>query len=220
MQERSNTEWLTALKGDGVAQASALVDLRGLLMRAARYALSRNRTTLAHLAPSDIEHLAEDCTQEALSALLEHLGSFRGDSRFTTWAYKFAVNAALVAARRERWRRIPLDRLLENPDLADSPDPLKRALRHEALAAIHDGIEQQLSVRQRQVLIAVVFDEVPLDELVRHWGSNRNALYKLLHDARKKLKAHLRDRGLDTTDLLAIFATGPHDSPSASRRSE
>ena len=227
MQERTNTEWLTVLKGDGVAQASALMDLRALLMRATRYALSGNRTTLAHLAPGDIEQLAEDCTQDALSGLLEHLGDFRGDSRFTTWAYKIAVNAALIAARRERWGRIPLDRLLENPDLAarlqlagsDSPDPLKSALRHEALVAIRDGIEQQLSVRQRQVLIAVVFDEVPLDELARHWGSNRNALYKLLHDARKKLKAHLRDRGLDAVDVLAMFGTGTQDSPSASRRS-
>ena len=92
----------------------------------------------------------------SLSGVLEHLGDFRGDSRFTTWAYKFAVNAALIAARRERWGRIPLDRLLENPNLAarlqlagsDSPDPLKSALRHEALVAIRDGIEQQLSVRR------------------------------------------------------------------------
>ena len=117
MKARTNAEWLIALKSDGHAQATALSDLRVYLLRAALYALYRRRGTLRDFAPTDIKQLAEDCAQDALSAILKHLDQFRGDSRFTTWAYKFAVNAALVAARRERWGRVPLDRLLDSPDL-------------------------------------------------------------------------------------------------------
>ena len=214
MTPRTNAEWLTALKSDGQTQAAALSDLRAYLVRAARYALSRRRSTLRDSAPTDIEHLAEDCAQEALTAILAHLDRFRGESRFTTWAYKFAVNAALVAARRERWGRVRLDRLLDTPDLlarlgafTSAPsDPQRRALQGEIVAAIRDGIERHLTERQRQALVAVVFDDVPLDELARHWDSNRNALYKLLHDARRKLKAHLIGRGFAAQEVRDVFS--------------
>lgn len=214
MKARTNVEWAIALKSDGQAQTAALSDLRAYLLRAALYTLYRTRGTLRDFAPTDLAQLAEDCAQDALSAILEHLDQFRGDSRFTTWAYKFAVNAALVAARRERWGRVPLDRLLDNPDLVErigsfrdtSSDPQRRALQGEILAAIRHGIESHLTKRQRQALTAIVFEEVPLDELARHWGSNRNALYKLLHDARRKLKAHLAERGFDAEELLDVFS--------------
>jgi RNA polymerase sigma-70 factor (ECF subfamily) len=214
MNARTNAEWLTALKSDGEAQTSALSDLRAYLLQAALYGLLRSRNTLQHLARTDIEQLAEDCAQDAVSAILGHLDQFRGDSRFTTWAYKFAVNAALVAARRERWGRVPLDRLLDSPDLVAriglasdaSSDPHQRALQAEMLAAIRQAIEGHLTSRQRQALTAIVFEEVPLDELARHWGSNRNALYKLLHDARRKLKAHLRERGFDAKEIFDAFS--------------
>jgi RNA polymerase sigma-70 factor (ECF subfamily) len=213
MKTRSNAEWRTALKSDGQAQTAALSDLRAYLRRAALYALYRRRSTLRDSAPTDIEQLAEDCAQEALSAVLAHLDEFRGDSRFTTWVYKFAVNAALVAARRERWGRIALDRLLDSPDLVErfgsfrdpSADPQRRALQGEILAAIRRGIEIHLTKRQREALTAIVFEEVPLDELARHWRSNRNALYKLLHDARRKLKAYLTERGFDAKDIIDVF---------------
>jgi RNA polymerase sigma-70 factor, ECF subfamily len=214
MKVRTNAEWLVALRSDGEAQTAALSELRAYLLRAALYTLYRCRSTLGSLAPADIGQLAEDCAQDALSAILGHLDQFRGASRFTTWAYKFAVNTALVAARRERWARVPLDRLLESPDLGErigsfsdaSPDPERRALQGQILAAIRQGIESHLTERQRQALIAVVFEEVPLDELARHWGSNRNALYKLLHDARRKLKAHVIERGFDAKDVLDVFS--------------
>ena len=213
MKTRTNAEWLIALKSDGHAQAAALSDLRAYLMRAALYALYRCRSTLRDSAPTDIQQLAEDCAQDALSAVLEHLDQFRGESRFTTWVYKFAVNAALVAARRERWARVPLDRLLDSPDLVErfgafrdtSSDPQRGALQREVLEALRQGIESRLTKRQRQALTAIVFEDVPLDELARHWGSNRNALYKVLHDARRKLKAHLTERGFDTKEVLDVL---------------
>jgi RNA polymerase sigma-70 factor, ECF subfamily len=214
MKARTNAEWLVALRSDGEAQTAALSELRAYLLRAALYTLYRSRSTLRSLAPADIGQLAEDCAQDALSAVLGHLDQFRGASRFTTWAYKFAVNTALVAAQHERWARVSLDRLLESPDLVArmgafsdaSADPERRALQGQILAAMRQGIENHLTERQRQALIAVVFEEVPLDELARHWGSNRNALYKLLHDARRKLKAHVIERGFDAKDVLDVFS--------------
>ena len=213
MRTRTNAEWLSALASETEAQSAALSDLRAYLLRAALYALVRRKSSLTHLAATDIDELAQDSVQEALSAILQHLGDFRGDSQFTTWAYTFAVNAALVAARRERWRRVPLDRVLDSPvfpaDLggtaATSPDPHRRTAQGEMLAAVRETIEAHLTTRQQQALKAVVFDGVPLDELARLWGSNRNALYKLLHDARKKLKAQLRKRGFDTREMLDAF---------------
>jgi RNA polymerase sigma-70 factor, ECF subfamily len=210
MKARTNAEWLIALKADGQPQTAALSDLRAYLLRAARYALSRHRNAL-RLAPVDVDQLAEDSAQEALASLLERLHEFRGESRFTTWAYKFAIHAALVAARRER--RVPLDRLLDTPDLVARlgtasgalHDPQRRALQGEMLAALREAIEAHLTPRQRQALTAIVFDDVPLDELARHWRSNRNALYKLLHDARRKLKAALRTRGFDAKEMLDAF---------------
>jgi RNA polymerase sigma-70 factor (ECF subfamily) len=208
---RSNAEWLTVLRAGGAPQTAALIELRAFLLRASRYTLSRCWTTVSP-ATADVNHLAEDAAQEALSALLPRLDEFRGDSRFTTWAYKFAVNAAFVAARREGWRRMPLDRLLEGPDLAHrlgasgaSADPHRRLLQTEMLAVLREAIETALTPRQRQALTAIVLDEVPLDELARRWGSNRNALYKLLHDARRKLAANLRTRGLDAREMLDAF---------------
>jgi len=209
MNARTNAEWLNALTGSGEPLNLALSDLRRYLVRAAAYALRR----LGRGRSADTDPLAEDSAQDALSALLQRLHEFRGDSRFTTWAYKFAVHAALVAARRERWSRLSLDSVLQGPDLtqrlwpetAEELDPQQRALQGEVLATLREAVATQLTTRQRQALTAIVFDEVPLDELARHWGSNRNALYKLLHDARRKLKAHLASRDLDVQEMLELF---------------
>jgi RNA polymerase sigma-70 factor (ECF subfamily) len=205
---------LSALRSSGADQAAAITELRVFVLRAALYALRRHRGNLGDMAPGEVNQLAEDCAQEALLAILQHLDQFRGESRFTTWAYSFAVNNALVAARRERWKRVPLDPLLDDPDLRAWPtwtepagaDPHRLALQSETLAAIRDAIEHVLTDRQRQVLNAIVFEGVPLDEVARHWSSNRNAVYKLLHDARRKLKAHLEQRGFGVKETLGLFA--------------
>ena len=209
-RRRSNAEWIVALDGAGDLQAAALTDLRTYLLRAALFTLQRSLHYVGHLESSILGELAEDCAQDALMAILQRLHVFRGESQFTTWAYAFAVNTALVAARRERRASVPLERILEGtnslpwipPDEAGLPDPERHALQMEMMAAIRDGIEQQLTLKQQQVLRALVFEEIPLDEVVRHWGSNRNAVYKLVHDARRKLKAHLMTRGFDVKDML------------------
>jgi RNA polymerase sigma-70 factor (ECF subfamily) len=113
--ERSNDDWLRDLGTEGEAQAAALGDLRAYLLRAARYALYRRWGRLAHRAPADLDQMAEDCAQEALLAILARHATFRGDSRFTTWAYTFAIHTALVAARREAWKAVPLGRARPAP---------------------------------------------------------------------------------------------------------
>jgi RNA polymerase sigma-70 factor, ECF subfamily len=213
---RTNREWVRELSACGEEQAAALGELRAYLVRAARYALHRSPGRLAHVSAFDRDQLAEDCAQDALVAILDHLAEFRGDSRFTTWAYKFAINMALAAARREAWKHVSLDALLEPaggatwfPEPEALPgDPEQAAGRAEAWAVIQAVIDHDLSERQRQALKAVVADGVPLDELVRHWGSTRNAIYKLLHDARRKLKTRLEAGGLAPREVLALFS-GP-----------
>jgi RNA polymerase sigma-70 factor (ECF subfamily) len=213
MVRRTNAEWLAALGGGG-GEHAALADLRTYVLRGALFTLQRARHHVGHLGGSALGQLAEDCAQEAMTAILQRLETFRGESHFTTWAYSFAVNIALVAARRERWASVPLDGILDGTEAPSSTagdhggtlDPERRALQAEAVAAIREGIAHHLTAKQRQLLRAVVFEQVPLDEVVRHWGSNRNALYKLLHDARRKLKSHLRARGFDVDEMLDLFA--------------
>jgi RNA polymerase sigma-70 factor, ECF subfamily len=210
VKARTDADWLHALRSGGPGQTAAIADLRGYLVRAATYALHRSRGNVGPLAASVPSQLAEDCAQEALLAILKNLDRFRGDSRFTTWAFAFAVNAALVAARRERWKRVPLDALLKESGLPPEAmgrrgalaDPLDRAEQSQLLDALGQAVEHDLTERQRQVLKAVVVDGVPLDEVARYWGSNRNAVYKLLHDARRKLKRSLQERGFNAGDIL------------------
>jgi len=208
---RTNAEWLAALHG-GVGQDAALAELRTYVLRAALFTLQRGRHHVGHLGSAALAQLAEDCAQESMTAILQRLDTFRGESHFTTWAYTFAVNTALMAARRERWGSVPLEHILdgtETPSVAAGDhraiDPEQQALQTEAVAAIREGIEQ-LTAKQQQLLRAVVFEQVPLDEVVRRWGSNRNALYKLLHDARRKLKSHLLARGFDVDEIFDLFA--------------
>lgn len=214
MRQRSNAEWVAALGGPGDDQAAALTDLRAYLLRAALFTLQRALHDVGHPASSTLAQMAEDCAQDAVTTIVQHRHEFRGDCTFTTWAYAFAVNTALTAARRERWAPIALDGILEGRvpvgapagDEDRAPDPERHALQAEMMAAIRDGIDRHLTARQREALRAVVFEEVPLDEVVRHWGSNRNAVYKLLHDARRKLKTHLADRGFDVEGIFDLFA--------------
>ncbi len=211
MKPRSNDEWLLELRTPGQAQNTAIADLRAFLLRAALYSLYRSRSNLAHLDRLAIEQLAEDTAQEALLAVLNHLDAFRSESKFTTWAYKFAINFALVAARRERWKNVSLDALLDHAlpetlrDEDTSAAPERAAEQTEAWTVIRETIDQKLTARQRQALQAIVFAEVPLDEVAGRLGLNRNATYKLLHDARRKLKTELQARGFELHDLLHLF---------------
>lgn len=213
MKTRTNAEWLVELKSTGTGQAPAIEDLRAYLLRAARYSLARQRHELAGLPAAEIEQLAEDCAQDALVAILKHLDEFRLESKFTTWAYKFAINIALNAGRREIWKHVSLDQLLEQelPVLEaqedrTSADPRLAALQDEIWNTVREIIARDLTEHQRQAFTAIVFDDVPLDEIARLWGSNRNAIYKLLHDARRKLKAELKTRGFELDEIFETFS--------------
>src|SRR5512141_1279339 len=106
---RTNQEWIQELGTSDDLQSAAIEDLRGILLRGASYTFQRNLGDLAHFNPDELSQLAEDCAQEALIAILKCLSDFRGESKFTTWAYKFAINISLTMARRERWKGVSLD---------------------------------------------------------------------------------------------------------------
>jgi len=212
---RTNHEWLHDLSASGPPQEAAIADLRSILLRAALYFFSRNRGDLASLGHDEVLQRAEDCAQDALIAVMQHLPDFRGDSKFTTWAYKFAINTALMAARRERWKGVSLDELADSAedsfsewvqrDKSEETAPEQSAMQGELRGVIQNVIEHDLTDKQRLVLLSMVFNEVPLDEVVRQLGSNRNSVYKLLHDARRKLKSGLLARGFEVGEALALF---------------
>lgn len=214
---RSNQEWLQELTASDSAQDAAIADLRELLLRAALYFFSRNVGDFQGLDRDEILQRAEDCAQDALLAVMNHLSDFRGDSKFTTWAYKFAINISMMAARRERWKKVSLDELASADDstvferfmLDASSDigPEKSALQAEAQRIIQRVIADELTEKQSKVLVMMLIHEVPLDEVVRHLGTNRNAVYKLLHDARQKLKSGLKASGFDVAEMFALFGT-------------
>jgi len=214
---RTNEEWLHDLRGSGTAQENAIADLRDLLLRAALYFFSRNLDDFGGLNRDEILQRAEDCAQDALIALMDHLQDFRGDSKFTTWAYKFAINFALMSARQERWKGVSLDelpfsneaaffdRVMQDKSYGVSPD--RSSQQNEVRETVQDVIEHDLTDKQRRVLLMMVFNEVPMDEVVRHLGANRNAVYKMLHDARRKLKSGLQARGFEVGETLALFSS-------------
>jgi RNA polymerase sigma-70 factor, ECF subfamily len=212
---RTNDEWLHDLNANGELQEAAIADLRELLLRAALYFFSRNLGDFGGLNRDEILQRAEDCAQDALIALMKHLQDFRGDSKFTTWAYKFAINISLMAARHERWKGVSLDELTFSnegdffewalKDQSDGIAPDRSALQNEVRETVQDVIEHDLTDKQRRVLLMMVFNDVPMDEVVRHLGVNRNAIYKMLHDARRKLKSGLQARGFEVGETLALF---------------
>ena len=208
MRERTNQEWLDELRGPG--QDAALADLRAILVRGLRYALSGRIS-------SDVEEVIEDFTQDALLKILGNLDSFRGESRFTTWAHKIAVRVAFSELRRRRWRDVSLQDLLPRdrdsdftPDvLADTaPNPEQRAARQMMLGTVQRLIDEELTDRQREAMMAVLAG-MPLEEVARRLDTNRNALYKLIHDARLRLqKRMMAVEGLSPQDVLAAFEDG------------
>jgi RNA polymerase sigma-70 factor (ECF subfamily) len=204
MAERTNQEWLTELRGP--AREEVLADLRSLLVRGLRYALAdRLSVTEADL---------EDFAQEALLKILAGLDSFRGDSRFTTWTQKIAVHVAFTELRRRRWRDVSLQDLIAQYDeggftpaaLTDPAfSPEQRVTQRMLLAMVRRFIAEELTDRQRQAITAAIMGGMPLEEIARRMGTNRNALYKLLHDARQRLKRRMLAKGLSPQDVLAAF---------------
>jgi len=184
--------WLQRLRAEGADRQLALAELHDLLLRAARFEIGRRRASLSHLRGSDLDDLAQQSADDALVAVLAKLDQFRGESRFTTWVYKFALLEAGVKLRRRAWqgREIPLEE--EGwATLAGTAQAERGAEDAETLAAIREEIERTLGPRQREILVAVTLNDVPIDVLAERLGSSRGALYKNLHDARRKLRAAL-----------------------------
>ncbi|HET6695170.1 MAG TPA: sigma-70 family RNA polymerase sigma factor [Gaiellaceae bacterium] len=191
-------EWLDALTGTGARRDEAVSRLHGLLLRAARFEVNRRKRVLPHLRGAELDDIAVQSADDALVSILARLSDFRGESRFTTWAYKFAIFEAAVALRRRAWqgREIPIEP--ERWPLVPSggPSPEAGTEQRELLAAISDGVREALTPHQRRVLVSVVLDDVPIDVLAERLGTTRGALYKTLHDARARLRADLEERGL------------------------
>jgi RNA polymerase sigma factor (sigma-70 family) len=186
MIERTNQEWLAALRGPELAGRSGVDD-----------------------------SALEDFVQEALLKILAGLDSFRGESRFTTWAQKVAVHVALTELRRRHWRDVSLDEITGASNASFIPDtladplagPEQQAIQRMLLSTLRRIIATELTDKQRQALIAVRIHGMPLEEVARRMGTNRNALYKLLHDARQRLKKRMMAEGLSPQDVLAAFSS-------------
>jgi RNA polymerase sigma-70 factor (ECF subfamily) len=189
--------WLTALRSTGPRHDAAVARLHELLLRAARFEVSRRRAALAHVRGEELDDLAVQAADDALAAVLAKLDDFRGASRFTTWAYKFALLEAGVRLRRRAWqeREVVLDPEAW-PRVADpAQGPDEQVQRHELMGAVAEAIEDALTERQRQVLVAIALNGVPIDVLAERLGTTRGALYKTLHDARRKLRSELERKG-------------------------
>jgi RNA polymerase sigma-70 factor (ECF subfamily) len=188
-------EWIDALRAEGATREDAVRRLHALLYRATRFETGRRRVSHPHLR-GDLDDIAQEAADDALLAVLRRLDDFRGLSRFTTWAYKFAVHHASVAVRRRAWqgRELPLEDdawgVLASPRI----EPADAVQQRELLDEIRVGIAEALTPHQRAVLLALALNEVPIDVLAERMNTTRGALYKTLHDARQKLRRHLAEQ--------------------------
>lgn len=203
LSERTNEQWLADLRSAGPARDAALEDLREKLLLGLGYALD-------NVSREDLEDFAQD----ALLRILGALDNFRGESKFMTWAQKIAVRVAFSELRRRRWRNISLDAMTEGidgtgfipPELIDpEADSEQQAVQRLLMDRVRYVIDYELTGRQRRALVATVLHGMPPEELARRMNSNRNAIYKLIHDARKRLKRQLLATGLSVTQILDAF---------------
>lgn len=187
----SDDAWLSDLRDPGAAGQEALARLHAVLLRATRHQVRRLRGLLPGAGATELEDLAQQAADDALVAVLRRLGTFEGRSRFTTWAYKFGVLQAGVTVRREAWRHreVPLPDTLPLADPAPGPQQVSEAT--DLARAVERAIADALTPHQRRVVLALVVEGVPIDVLADRLGSSRNALYKTLHDARRRLRTAL-----------------------------
>jgi RNA polymerase sigma-70 factor (ECF subfamily) len=198
-RDAESLAWVEALSGTGRRRDDAVERLHALLLHASAFEVARRRRATGDGHGQLSDDLAMQAADDALMAVMSKLHTFRGDSRFTTWAYKFALLEAGVKVRRRAWqgREVPLesDGWAQLPDRHASPDA--DAETAELLDAVRDAIADALTPHQRAVLVAVTLNDVPIDVLAERLATTRGALYKTLHDARRKLRARLADSGLD-----------------------
>jgi RNA polymerase sigma-70 factor (ECF subfamily) len=209
MTKRTNEEWLNDLRGEGDVLESALEDLRNIILAGLPYALSK---WLQREDPR-FAALAEETAQETVLRVSAKLDSFEGRSQFTTWVHTIAVRIALTELRRAKWQEFSLDALVNGKEADDEPrelpDPDSRVEntveKKEIMKMIQIVMETELTEKQRTALMAVAVHGMPLEEAARRMGTERNSLYKLLHDARLKLKRHLEKHGMTPAEILSAF---------------
>jgi RNA polymerase sigma-70 factor (ECF subfamily) len=212
LSDRTNEQWLSDLKSPGPTQEAALTDLRSVLRAGLPFALSR------YLSPSDpqFDALAEEVVQDALLRILDNLDTFEGRSKFTTWAHKITLRLALSELRRKRWEDVSLESLIDTEDgqasvglMADTGvGPELATEQVDMISRVERIILEELTEKQRLAMIASQIHGMPLDVVAQRMDMNRNALYKLLHDARIRLKNRMVEEGLSPEDVLAAFESG------------
>jgi RNA polymerase sigma-70 factor (ECF subfamily) len=202
--DQDSREWLQGLRATGAEQEAAIGRLHALLLRAARFEVARRRPTLPHLRGNELDEIALEAADDALMSVLARLDDFRGASRFTTWAYKFALLEAAVKLRKRAWqgREVPLEPETWSLFASSGLAPEAELEQQELLGALQRAIADELTPHQRRVLVAIALNGVPIDVLADRLGTTRGALYKTLHDARQKLRRHLHETGLPLGPML------------------
>jgi RNA polymerase sigma-70 factor (ECF subfamily) len=209
MTTRDNASWLSDLAENGPAREAALADLGSIVAAGLPYALSR------WLAPNDplFQPLVEEVTQDTVVRVLEQLHTFEGRSAFTTWVHKIAVRIALTELRRKRWRDASLEELTESENLPapagllsdPHASPEVSAERADMVARVRRILDEELTPRQREALVMLGLQGIPMEQAALKMRTNRNALYKLLHDARLRLRRRLAAEELSPADVLSAF---------------
>ncbi|MEM7343678.1 MAG: RNA polymerase sigma factor [Chloroflexota bacterium] len=212
--ERTNDDWLDHLRNEHLLQAEAINALRIYLQRGVLGYL-HTRSDLSYLAESELQQMSEDFTQDALLKIQANLDSFQGKSKFTTWAMKIASNHTISELRRAKWRDLSLDAITEAgaslqdilaDDTATGGNPDRQSERQQVWQIVKSVIANELTERQRQVLVAVRIEGVPMAEVARLLDTNMNNIYKILHDARTKLKRRLLELELEPQYILHLFS--------------
>jgi RNA polymerase sigma-70 factor (ECF subfamily) len=206
---RTNEDWLTDLHAAGEQRETALSDLHAIIIAGLPYALSK------WILPEDprFSALVEEVTQETILRTIAKLDTFEGRSQFTTWVHTIAVRIALSELRRAKWREVSLDEMQQGNDpedeareMPDQGQSVEKSIENkEMMHMLQQVMLHELTDKQRKALMAVAVQGMPLEEVARRMGTERNALYKLLHDARLKLKKHLEKQGLTPLEILAMF---------------
>jgi RNA polymerase sigma-70 factor, ECF subfamily len=212
MTKRANQQWLDDLRSTGMLQEESLEDLRKIILTALPYALEK------WFSPNDpkFNSFIEEVAQETTLRVMEHLDSFEGRSQFTTWVHTIAVRIALTELRHMKWREVSLDDLLENDEGGQAPHEMpdkspgieNQVENNAMLSMIQKILVEELTEKQRKAMVAIAIKGMPLEEVAFKMGMERNTLYKLLHDARLKLKKNLEKEGLSLADLLATLEEG------------
>jgi RNA polymerase sigma-70 factor, ECF subfamily len=197
-------QWLRSLRAQDATRDDAVRQLHALLLRAARFEVSRRHPAMPHLRGNDLEDIASEAADDALVSVLRKLDDFRGASRFTTWAYKFAILEAGVKLRRRAWqgKEVPVEPETWTMFASGGLLPQEEAELNELLAALQRAVEDALTPHQRRVLVALALNGVPIDVLAERLNTSRGALYKTLHDARRKLRANLAQSGFSLETWL------------------